>query len=91
MKHPIYLLKNDIDFTKPSIMKLMSFSYPKTLFVLKEINISEFNSEEIIKRLSLDKDNCADIEYSEERLTIKIDAILFLKMFLTYSDVNNMD
>ncbi|MBQ4790015.1 DUF4145 domain-containing protein [Pectobacterium versatile] len=79
MKHPIYLLKNDIDFTKPSIMKLMSFSYPKTLFVLKEINISEFNSEEIIKRLSLDKDNCADIEYSEERLTIKIDAILFFK------------
>jgi len=79
MNRPIYLLKNDIDFTKDSNIKFMSFAYPDKSSILKEINISRFNSEQIIKRLSLDKDNHAEIEYSEDRLTIKIEAISFFK------------
>jgi len=79
MNRSIYLLKNDIDFTKDSKIKFMSFAYPDKSSILKEINISRFNSEQIIKRLSLDKDNYAEIEYSEDRLTIKIDAISFFK------------
>ncbi|EPM9232185.1 DUF4145 domain-containing protein [Salmonella enterica subsp. enterica] len=79
MKRYIYLLKNDIDFLTDSKIKFMSFSYPDKSSVLKEINISGTNSEQIIKRLSLDKNNYADVEYFEDRLIINIEAISFFK------------
>ncbi|WP_323071242.1 DUF4145 domain-containing protein [Klebsiella variicola] len=84
MKRFIYLLKNDIDFTKDSKIKFMNFSYPNKSTILEEINISGANAEQIIKRLSLNKDNHADVEFFDEQLTIKLDSISF------FGDVTNV-
>ncbi len=78
MKRPIYLLKNDIDFSLDSKITLISLVSPDTSSILGVINISGTDSEQIIKRLSLDIDNYADVEYNEDYLTVKIEAKQFL-------------
>lgn len=78
MKRPIYLLKNDIDFSIDSKITLISLAYPATSSILGIIKTPGTDSEQIIKRLSLDKDNCADVEYDGDHLTAKIEAKLLL-------------
>ncbi|BDP20674.1 DUF4145 domain-containing protein [Klebsiella pneumoniae] len=78
MKRPIYLLKNDIDFSLDSKITLISLVSPDTSSILGVINISGTDSEQIIKRLSLDIDNYTDVEYNEDYLTVKIEAKQFL-------------
>ncbi len=51
MKRPIYLLKNDIDFSLDSKITLISLVSPDTSSILGVINISGTDSEQIIKKI----------------------------------------
>ncbi|WP_404836459.1 DUF4145 domain-containing protein [Aeromonas media] len=76
---PVYLLKNSIDFTTESTIRLMEYSFPDTKILLKEESITGDNLKHIVDRLSLSKDNMVDVEYFDSGLKFTMDSLSFFK------------
>lgn len=82
MKRYVFLLKNDIDFTKQSNIKLMRTVYESDDITICEHKIPQYIAEQTINRLSINNKTYALVEFDSSSLVVKIDSMTFFEAVL---------
>lgn len=88
VRTPVYLLKNNIDFSVESKIRLMEYSFLDIYTLLKEESVTGENLKHIIDRLSLSKDKMVDVELFDNELKFTIDSLSFFRNTLNIFDAN---